>query len=91
MKLKKAPLIFSFALSALLVTGTTGFASGGSGMMNANDNGMMNMMGSEGMSGMMESEGMSGMMQMMNSPEGQEMMNACGDFMASVADEKEVE
>ena len=82
MKLKKAPLIFSFALSALLVTGTTGFASGGAGMMNANDNGMMNMM---------ESEGMSGMMQMMNSPEGQEMMNACGDFMASVADEKEVE
>lgn len=91
MKLKKAPLIFSLALSALLVTGATGFASGGSSMMNADNNGMMNMMESEGMSNMMESEGMSSMMQMMNSAEGQEMMNACGNFMASVADDKEVE
>lgn len=81
MKLKKAPLVFSFALSTLLVVGTTGFASGGSDMMNANDAGMMNMM---------ESEGMAGMMNAMNSPEGQEMMKACGNFMASVDEEKEV-
>lgn len=51
MKLKKVPFVLSFALSTLLVVGTTGFASGGSenggsgNMMNANDNGMMNACG----------------------------------------------
>lgn len=93
MKLKKAPFVLSFALSTLLVVGTTAFASGGSetgqsenggsgNMMNANDNGMMNMM---------ENGNMSNMMNAMNSPEGQEMMNTCGNFMESVSEEETAE
>lgn len=88
MKLKKVPFILSFALSTFLVVGTTGLASGGSendgsgNMMNADDNGMMNMM---------ENGNMSNMMNAMNSPEGQEMMNTCGNFMESVNEEEAVE
>lgn len=76
MKLKKVPFVLSFALSTLLVVGTTGFASGGSenggsgNMMNANDNGMMNMMENGNMSN---------------------MMNACGDFMESASKENVTE
>ncbi|WP_019414662.1 hypothetical protein [Paenisporosarcina sp. TG20] len=87
MKLKKIPFVLSLALSALLVVSTTGFASGlnngetGS-MMNASDSGMMNMM---------KNGNMTNMMNAMNSPEGQKMMNDCGNFMDSIDDEKEAE
>lgn len=88
MKLKKVPFVLSFALSTLLVVGTTGFASGGSemdgagNMMNASENGMMNMM---------ENGNMSNMMNAMNSPEGKEMMSTCGNFMESVSKENVTE
>ena len=87
MQFKKAPFILSFALSTLLVVGTTGLASGldsGSAgkMMNANENGMTNMM---------EQGNMSNMMNAMNSPEGQEMMSTCASFMETVDDEQETE
>lgn len=84
MKLKKVPFVLSFAFAALLVVGTTALAQGpdnGMGnMMNGNGNGMMNMM---------ENGSMSQMMEAMNSPEGQKMMDACGDFMESYGDKKE--
>ncbi|MFD2760409.1 hypothetical protein [Lentibacillus juripiscarius] len=85
MKLKKVPFALSFAFAALLVIGTTAFAqepdnNGMGNMMNGNGNGMMNMM---------ENGNMSQMMEAMNSPEGQKMMNGCGDFMESYSDKKE--
>lgn len=87
MQLKKTPFILSFALSTLLVVGTTGFASGsdssGAGnMMNANENGMTNMM---------ENGNMSNMMNAMNSPKGQEMIDTCASFMGTAGDTKEAE
>lgn len=51
-------------------------------MMNANENGMTNMMGNGSMSNMVSA---------MNSPEGQEMVTACANFMESTDDEKEAE
>ena len=76
MQLKKGPLVLSFALSTLLVVGTTGFAhgsnsDGAANMLNANENGMKNMMNA------------------MNSPEGQEMMTTCANFMESIGDDQE--
>lgn len=76
MQLKKASFILSFALSSLLVIGTTGFASElnngrAENMMNANENGMSNMMNA------------------MNSTEGQEMMNTCISFVKTIGDAKE--
>lgn len=87
MQLKKTPFILSFALSTLLVVGTTGFASGtdsdrAGNMMNANENGMTNMM---------ENGNMSNMMSRMNSAEAQEMMNTCASFMKTTVDAKEAE
>ncbi|WP_200416436.1 hypothetical protein [Virgibacillus salexigens] len=84
MKLKKVPFVLSFAFAALLVVGTTALAQGP-------DNGMGNMMygNGNGMMNMMENGSMSQMMEAMNSPEGQKMMDACGDFMESYGDKKE--
>jgi hypothetical protein len=82
-KIKKLSFVFSFALATLLVVGQAGFAEG------SDNNGMGNMMNGNGMSNMMENGNMSNMMNAMNSPKGQEMMNACGDFMESYEDEKE--
>jgi hypothetical protein len=62
---KKIAFVSSFALATLLVVGQFAYAEKSDGMMNMNNNGMMNMMNA------------------MNSPEGQEMMNACGEFMES--------
>ena len=72
MQLKKVPLV----LSTLLAVGTTRFAhgsdsDGAANMMNANENGMTNMMNA------------------MNSPEWQEMMTTCTNFMESIGDEQE--
>lgn len=83
---KKKMLIISFALSSLIVVGGTAFASPSegstsmgmmSGMMNGNGDGMMNMMNGNGMSNMMEA---------INSPEGQEMIDGCQDFISSYDD-----
>ena len=87
MQLKKTPFILSFALSTLLVVGTTGFASGSdsdrtNNMMNANENGMTNMM---------ENGNMSNMMSAMNSAEAKEMMNTCASFMKTTVNAKEAE
>ncbi|QHJ70928.1 hypothetical protein [Planococcus halotolerans] len=87
MQLKKTPYILSFALSALLVVGTTGFASEANNdktnsMMNAHENGMMKMMANGNMSHMMGA---------MNSAEAQEMMNTCASFVKTNVDAKEVE
>lgn len=87
MQMKKTPFILSFALSTLLVVGTTAFASGSDSgsagkMMNANENGMTNMM---------ENGNMSNMMSAMNSAEGQEMMNTCASFMKTTVNAKEAE
>ncbi|MFC4324242.1 hypothetical protein [Litchfieldia salsa] len=41
---------------------------------------------SDGMMNMMNGNGMSKMMEAMNSPEGQEMMKVCGEFMESTND-----
>lgn len=63
------------------------------GMMNGNGDGMMNMMNGmmngngDGMMNMMESHDMS---EMMNSPQGQEMLDACREIRASVADETDM-
>lgn len=70
---KKAPFALSFAFAALLVVGTTAFAQ------EPDNNGMGNMMNGNG----------NGMMKSMNSPEGQKMMDVCGDFMESYGDKKE--
>lgn len=71
MKKKSGMLLFSFALSTLLVVSTVGFSSSTAAnediniMAMINDNGMMNMM------------------KEMDSPEGQEMMKNCSAFMSS--------
>ncbi|MBF0706565.1 hypothetical protein IQ283_08070 (plasmid) [Alkalihalobacillus hwajinpoensis] len=95
MRLKKGSFIFSFALAALLVVGQAAFAEGaenngvgfsanGNNMMgNMDGNGMMNMMNGNGMTKMMENGNMSSMMNAMNSPQGEKMIEACGDFMES--------
>ncbi len=83
MKIKKLPLVFSFALATLLVVGQAGFAEG------SENNGTGNMMNGNGMMNMMENGNMSKMMDAMNSPEGQKMIKACGNFMESVKDDKE--
>ncbi|MFZ3580139.1 hypothetical protein [Virgibacillus sp. DJP39] len=85
MKIKKVPFLLSFAFAALLILGTTAFAQ------ESDNNKMGNMMNGNGMSNMMENGNMSSMMMAMNSPEGKEMMNACGDFMDSYESEKETE
>lgn len=93
MRLKKGSFIFSFALAALLVVGQAAFAEGaenngvgvsanGNNMMgNMDGNGMMNMMNGNGMTKMMENGNMSSMMNAMNSPQGEKMIEACGDIM----------
>lgn len=43
----------------------------------------------ESMMNMMNSNGMTKMMEAMNSPEGQKMMDACGEFMESSENENE--
>lgn len=86
MRNKKLMLLMSFILAAFLVIGGTAFASPSegdtgrgmvNGMMNGNGDGMMNMINGNGMSNMMEA---------MNSPEGQEMIDGCQDFMSSYDD-----
>lgn len=80
MKKKSTMLIFSFALSTLLVVGTLGFSP--TSQANENSGGMMNMMN------MMNGNGIMHMMEAMNSPEGQEMMESCSEFMTSYEDEE---
>ncbi|RAZ79315.1 hypothetical protein [Planococcus halotolerans] len=87
MHLKKTSFILSFAFSALLVAGTTGFASGSdsdktNSMMNANENGMMKMMANGNKSHMMSA---------MNSAEAQDMMYTCASFLKTNEDAKEAE
>jgi hypothetical protein len=89
---KKALLLVSFALATVLVVGQAGLAAESEektpnqGMMNGN--GMSGMMNSNGMSGMMQNENMGKMMDAMNTPEGQEMVESCGNFMESYGDEE---
>jgi hypothetical protein len=81
---KKLMLLSSFALATVLVVGQMSFAAGS----DDSNQGMGNMMNGNGMSGMMQNENMGNMMNAMNSPEGQEMMNACGGFMDSYGDDE---
>jgi hypothetical protein len=79
MRNKKTLLIVSFALAAVLVAGQAVFAA-----ESDDRNGMGNMMNGNGMTGMMkmmENGNMQKMMNAMNSPEGQGMMETCGNFM----------
>jgi hypothetical protein len=83
----KTKLGLSFALAAVLVVGQVGFAS-----EDDHQGGMMSGNGMSGMMQMMENENMGKMMDAVNSPEGQKMLNACGDVMESYEDdEKETE
>lgn len=92
---KKSMLLVSFALAAVLVVGQVGYAAeadkgDGQGTMNENGmSGMMNMMENENTGKMMENEGMGKMMDAMSSPEGQAMMESCGNSMESYGDENE--
>jgi hypothetical protein len=85
---KKTKLGLSFALAAVLVVGQIGFAEEDN---NKDNGGMGNMMNGNGMTKMMENENMGNMMDAMNSPQGQKMMNACGDFMESYGDDEQEE
>jgi hypothetical protein len=71
---KKIAFVSSFALASLLVVGQFTYAEKSEGMMNMSENGMMNMMN-------MNENGMKNMMEAMNSPEGQQMMSSCSEFM----------
>jgi hypothetical protein len=84
---KKRMLIISFTLAAVLVLGPLAFSVGAT----EDNGGMGNMMGGNGMSGMMENGNMGKMMGAMNSPEGQEMMNSCSNFMSSYDETEEAE
>jgi len=84
---KKTLLLISFALAAILVVGQVGFAAepkdnnqGANNMMNGNGSGMMNMMQNENTNKMMDG---------MNSPEGQQMIDSCGNFMDSYGSKKD--
>jgi hypothetical protein len=77
MKSRKTLLITSFALAAVLVVGQSVMASEPSGTQ-----------GMGGMMQMMENEGMQKMMGAMNTPEGQEMMKSCSNFMESYGDKE---
>ncbi|SDJ24799.1 hypothetical protein [Alteribacillus bidgolensis] len=81
MKNKKLLMIPSFAIAAALVAGPINI--GDAHEEDGNSGGMMN--------GMMNGEGMSQMMEAMNSPEGQEMMNACQNFMNAQGEEETTE
>lgn len=76
MQIKKVPFVLSFAFAGLIVVGTTVSAEEPD-----NDN----------ISNKMNGNGMMNMMGAMNSPEGKEMMNACGDFMDSYESERKTE
>lgn len=77
---KKIALVSSFALGSLLVVGQFTFAE-----KPENNTGMMN---GNGMDNMMNGKGMEKMMEAMKSPEGQNMMKACGELMESSMMEK---
>lgn len=87
MQLKKATFVLSFALSALLAVGTTGFADGS----DSDDTGHMMNASEKGMTNMMENGNMSHMMNTMNSPEAQEMVSTCASFMENASGSKENE
>lgn len=87
MKNKKLLMIPSFAIAAALIAGPINIGDaheedGHGGMMNGEAMGNSNMMNGEGMDQMMET---------MNSPEGQEMMNACQNFMNAPGEEETTE
>jgi hypothetical protein len=84
---KKTMLLVSFALATVLVVGQVGFAAKADN--DAGKGGMMNGNGMSGMMNMMENENMGKMMDAMNSPEGQAMMESCGNFMESYGDDTE--
>lgn len=88
---KKRMLFISFALAAVLVVGPLAFSIGaaeGNGGIGNMMNGMMNGNGMNGMMNMMENGNMSKMMEAIDSPEGQEMINSCSNFMSSYGDSK---
>lgn len=74
---KKMLLVISFALATILVVGQVGFAA----VPKDNSQGMGNMMNGNG-------SGMNNMMNALNSPEGQQMIDSCGSFMDSYANNK---
>jgi hypothetical protein len=82
MKNKKTLLLVSFALAAVLVVGQAVMAA------EPNNGGMMNGSGMSGMMQMMDNDGMQKMTGAMNTPEGQEMMNSCSNFMDSYGEEE---
>lgn len=84
---KKTMLLVSFALAAILVVGQVGFAAEGNN--DGGRGGMMNGNGMSGMMNMMENANMGKMMDALNSPEGQAMMESCGNFMESYDDDTE--
>lgn len=80
---KKIAFVSSFALATLLVVGQFTYAKQDD--MTKNDSNMNGMMNN---SSMMNNDGMMKMMNAMNSPEGQKMMDACGNFMDSQKTDK---
>jgi hypothetical protein len=91
---KKRMLIISFTLAAVLVVGPLAFSVGATednGGMGNMMGGMMNGNGSNGMMNMMENESMGKMMEAIDSPEGQAMIEGCGNFMSSLEETEEAE
>lgn len=85
---KKTMLLVSFALAAVLVVGQVGFAT----EPDNNGGGMGSIMNGNGMSRMMnmtDNENMDKMKGAINSPEGQAMIESCGNFMESYDDDTE--
>ncbi|WP_088008790.1 hypothetical protein [Indiicoccus explosivorum] len=74
MRAKKMPAALLLAFLALPIAATSGFAGGGNGMMTGGGDGMMGRMGTEDHAEMMGA---------MDSSVGQEMVEACTDFMSS--------
>jgi hypothetical protein len=91
---KKRLLIISFTLAAVLVVGPLAFSVGATednGGMGNMMGGMMNGNGMNGMMNMMDNGNMGQMMEAIDSPEGQAMIEGCGNFMSSYDETEEAE
>ncbi|MFB4165676.1 hypothetical protein ACE1TI_18215 [Alteribacillus sp. JSM 102045] len=82
---KKLPLVMTIGLAALIAIGQSGLAE------ESENNQMGNMMNGNGIMSMMDNVNISKMMNAMNSPEGKNMIDACGDYMESFGEEEREE
>lgn len=78
---KKETIDLSFTLAAILVMGPLAFSTGAT----EDNGGIGSMISGNGINGMMNmgNGSMGKMMEAMNSPQGQEMINSCSNFMSS--------